>query len=61
MAPWLMDSPLNPFFWVVKRMLINVTAMQMAGLTVVAGVGWLQKNCMSWRLNGVETVSVPPA
>ena len=61
-VPCLMDSPLTPFFCVVKRGLTKVAAAQVESEALVAWVGWLPtKNCMSRRLKGVVTVSVPPA
>ena len=61
-APCPMDSPLTPFFCVVKRRLTKVAAAQVATEDVVAWKGWLPtKNWMSCRLKGVVTVSVLPA
>ena len=61
-APCTIDSPLTQFCCVVKRRLTKVVAAQVAVEAVVAWVGWLpKKNCMSRRLKGVVTVSVPPA
>ena len=61
-APCPIDSPLTPFFCVVKRSLTKVEKAQVAAEAVVAWVGWLPtNNCMSRRLKGVVTVSLPPA
>ena len=61
-APCLIDSPLKPFFCVVKRRLKKVAAAQLVAEVVVAWVGWFStNNWMSRRLKGVETVYVPPA
>ena len=61
-APCPMDSPLTPFFCVVKRRLTNVEAAQVASEAVVAWKGWLPtKNWMLRRVKGVVTVSVPLA
>ena len=60
-APCLMDSPLTPFFCVLKRRLTKVLAAQVGAEAVVAWKGWLPtKNWMSRRVKGVVTVSVPP-
>ena len=59
-APCPTDSPLTPFFCVVKRRLTKVVASQAEGEAVVAWVGWVPtKNWMSRRVKGVEAVSVP--
>ena len=61
-APCPMDSPLTPFFCVVKRRLTKVAAAQVAAEAVVAWTGWFpRKNWMSHKLKGVVMVSVPPA
>ena len=60
-APCPMDSPLTPFFCVIKRRLTKVAAAQVAAEAMVAWKGWLPtKNWMSHRLKGVVTVLVPP-
>ena len=60
-APCPMDSPLTPFFCVIKRRLTKVAAAQVGAEAVVAWKGWLPtKNWMSRRLKGVVTVLVPP-
>ena len=49
-APCPMDSPLTPFFCVVKRRLTKVAASQVAAEAVVAWKGWVPtKNWMSRR------------
>ena len=61
-APCSIDSPLTPFFCVVKRRLTKVVAEQVAKKAVVDWKGWLPtKNCMLPRLKGVVTVLVQPA
>ena len=47
-APCQIDSPLTPFFCVVKSRLTKVAAAQVEGEAVVAWVGWVPaKNWMS--------------
>ena len=59
-APCPMDSPLMPFFCVVKRRRRKVEVEQATGEAVVAGLGWVPtNNWISSRVKGVETVSVP--
>ena len=54
MAPFPIESPLTPFFCVVNRMLTKVAAVQVAGKSVVDGVGWVPtNNWMSQRVKGV--------
>ena len=61
-APCSMDSPLTPFFCVLKRRQTKVAAAQVAAEAVVAWKGWVPtKNWMLRRSKGVVTVSVPPA
>ena len=61
-SPCPIDSPLTPFFCVVKRRLTKVAVAQVEGDAVVAWVGCVPtKNWMLQRVKGVETVSVPPA
>ena len=61
-APCPMDSPLTPFFCVIKRRLTKVAAAQVGAEAVVAWKGWLPtKNWMLRRVKGVVTVLVPPA
>ena len=62
-SPCPIDSPLTPFFCVVKRRLTKVTVAQVEGDPVVAWVGgWVtKKNWISRRVKGVDTVSAPPA
>ena len=57
-----MDSPLTPFFCVVKRSLTKVAEAQVAAESVVACKRWVPtKKWMSRRMKGVVTMLVPPA
>ena len=61
-APCLMDSPLMPFFCVIKRRLTKVAAAQVEDEAVVAWKGWLPtKNWMLRKVKGVVKVLAPPA
>ena len=61
-TPFPIDSPLTPFFCVVKRRLTKVSEAQVEGETLVAWMGWVPtKNWMSLRVKGVDTVYFPPA
>ena len=60
-APCPIDSPVTPFFCVIKRRLTKVVAALVTEEADVAGVSWVPtKNWMLSRLKGAETVSVPP-
>ena len=53
-APFPMDSPLNPFLWVIIRNLTNMVISQVEGLSVVAGVGWFPMN--NWMSRMLKVV-----
>ena len=60
-APCTIDSPLTPFFCIVKRRLTKVAEDQVEEEAGVFWVGWVPtKNWTRQRVKGVETVSDPP-